>query len=60
MSEVVAGCGATRGGGTGSRSRKQPAAGRSYAQLRHLSGEFAEHLVDRFRKLLRILFRITA
>lgn len=32
----------------------------SHAQLRHLSGEFAERLVDRFCKFLRILFRITA
>ena len=40
--------------------RKQSAAGRSHAQLRHLSGEFVEHLVDRFCKLLRILFRIIA
>jgi hypothetical protein len=42
------------------RPRKQSAAGRSHAQLRHLSGEFAEHLVNRFCKLIRILFWIIA
>lgn len=38
--------------------RQAPAA--SDQQLRHLCGEFAEHFVDRFFELLRVLVRIVA